>query len=135
MVSVPHKTSKYDFRGDFGKGNLAFAPELIPLILKRDKTLTYRYGDKYSYLHIGDVVNIIDQDNSSIVGTAIIRQISNALFGDIPINQVGHESYSSKEHQREVLSGYYGELGRPLEDKDSFLIIEFEIIKLEGSNS
>jgi len=46
----------------------------------------------------------------------------------LPISTEGHEVYQDKEHQRQVFSGYYAFLSRPIKDLDEFLIFEFELI-------
>jgi hypothetical protein len=38
--------------------SIKFASNLVPLIKNGTKTLTYRMGDKYEYLEVGDTVMV-----------------------------------------------------------------------------
>ena len=70
----------------------------------------------------------IKEYGGKILGKAKITKIMTTTFIDLPLNNPGHETAKNKEHQREVLSGYYAFLGRPIKDKDRFLIINFQLI-------
>jgi len=76
--------------------SIGFAPNLIPLILDGSKTLTYRLGNKYTCLNIGDKIDIRDSISGEIVATAEITEKSTVLFGNLPIKRKGHEEYSSR---------------------------------------
>lgn len=108
---------------------IAFAPELINFILEDLKVTTYRFGKKYDYLKVGDVVDIQDSSTRRIVGSAEITGKNSTTFKDLPLTSDTHESYKDKEHQRNVLSGYYAYIGRPIEDKDDFLVFDFRLLK------
>ncbi|MEW6186743.1 MAG: ASCH domain-containing protein, partial [Thermodesulfobacteriota bacterium] len=45
--------------------HIPFAPELIPLIISGQKRLTYRIGNKYGYLNVGDVVFLSDSNDKT----------------------------------------------------------------------
>jgi hypothetical protein len=92
------------------------------------KLTTYRFGNKYDYLKIGDTVSIQDSDTKVIVGKASITNKAHTVFRDIPIKTGTHESYKDKEHQRKVLSGYYAYIGRPIKNEDPFLVFDFKLL-------
>jgi hypothetical protein len=124
---VPKDTSinTEEFKPD--KYVIAFAPELISFIHDDKKLTTYRYGDKYDYLKVGDTVAIQDSDTKSIVAQVTITGKVSTTFKDLPVEIGTHESYKNKEHQRQVLSGYYAYLGRPITDNDPFLVFDFKL--------
>lgn len=107
---------------------IPFAPELVAFIAEEKKLTTYRFGTKYDYLKIGETVKIQNSATKEIVGNAVITGKCDSTFKDIPTTTGTHESYRDKEHQREVLSGYYAYIGRPIADDDPFLIFDFKLI-------
>lgn len=107
---------------------IPFVHELIKLILDKHKLTTYRYGMKYDYLKIGDTVKIQDSSSKIIVGKAKINNKSKSTFINLPLTNGTHESYRDKTRQREVLSGYYAYIGRPISDDDEFLVFDFKLI-------
>lgn len=102
-----------------------FAPELVDLILNKHKVTTYRFGLKYDYLEVGDKVNIQNSSSKEVVARARIAAKGSAKFTDLPVRQ----EFRDQEHHREVLSGYYAYLGRPIADDDLFLMFDFELIR------
>lgn len=128
MFRVPKKTSIYSSHSEHDKYILGFAPELIEFIIKNQKIRTYRFGDKYDYLQVGDQVKIFDSINKKIYGTAIITLKEKTTFKDLPLDNPGHEAYRNKDHQRKVFSGYYKFLDRQIYDSDPFVIFEFKLI-------
>lgn len=125
---VPDRTSinKKEFKPD--EYAIAFAPELIEFILQDRKLTTYRYGDKYLYLKVGDEISIQDSKTGEIRAKARITGKMKTTFGELPIQIGTHEAYRDKKHQREVLSGYYAYLGRLLVDEDPFLVFDFKLV-------
>lgn len=103
--------------------SIGFAPNLVTLIKSRSKTLTYRIDDKYSFLKVGDIINVRDSSNDQIFGTVEILNISQTTFGELPIDRVGHEVYNSKEEQRKTFEGYYN---RVVSDNEPILVFEFK---------
>jgi hypothetical protein len=120
-------TNKKEFKP--GRYVIPFAPELIAFILHNQKLTTYRFGNKYDYLNVGDLVNIQDSQSKEIVGTATVFGKSACTFKDLPLSTETHESYRDKEHQRTVQSGYYAFLGRPIADSDPFLVLSFKLVE------
>ena len=129
MARVPGKTSKYKVEPRPDLYDIPFAPELVPLILSGEKVKTYRFGLKHDYLGVGDEVNLQHYQNQEIICRAIITDKKRATFKDLPLSIPGHETYPTKEKQRQVFSGYYAYLGRPIRDEDIFLVLEFRIKK------
>jgi len=107
---------------------IAFAPELVAFIQDNLKLTTYRFGNKYNYLEVDDIVKIQNSATERIVCKAKITSKSKMLFKDLPITSGSHEAYKNKEHQREVLSGYYAYIGRLIDDSDEFLVFDFKLI-------
>ena len=105
-----------------------FAPELINNIKKKRKWRTYRFGNKYDHLKIGDEVIVRDNAGVLFKQKAIITNKPYTTFSELPLKIEGHEIYSGKEDQRRVLSTYYAYLGRVVKDNDPFLIIDFKLI-------
>lgn len=109
---------------------MTFAPELIKFIKQKNKYRTYRFADeKYSAIKVGDIVAIKQNFIEEPISQARITQVAKVKFIGLPYKTEGaHESCDSKEHQRKVLSGYYAYLGRPIQDDDPFVVIDFELI-------
>jgi hypothetical protein len=125
---VPDKTSinSDEFKADANV--IPFAPELINFILEDLKVTTYRFGRKYDYLHVGDVVSIQDSSSKQMVCKAEITGKSSTTFKELPLESGTHETYKDKEHQRGVLTGYYAYIGRPIDDEDEFLVFDFKLL-------
>jgi len=110
------------------KYTIQFAPELTKLIRKDGKVKTYRFGDKYDYLQIGDKVRLAEYQTDKLISNAIITNKEHVAFKDIPLKLSGHEEYESRDHLRKVFSSYYKYVGRAVEDNDPFLILSFDLI-------
>ncbi len=104
--------------------SIGFASNLVPLILDGSKTLTYRLGDKFEFLKIGDSINFHDSQSGKICGKIQITEKSHAKFKDLPINRTGHEVYQSKKEQRSVFTKYYGKIS----DDVTLLILGFRLL-------
>ncbi len=128
MYQTPEQTSVNNEEFKPNQCVIPFAPELIDFILAKKKLTTYRFGNKYNYLNVGDLINLQNSSTRNMVATAIITRKANTTFKDIPIKTGGHESYRNKEHQRQVLSGYYAYIGRKIADDDQFLVFDFKLI-------
>ncbi|KXK10187.1 MAG: hypothetical protein UZ22_OP11002000919 [Microgenomates bacterium OLB23] len=105
--------------------SIGFASNLVPLILDGSKTLTYRIGDKYDFLQVGDEVDMRDSSNDKVFSKVKIVEKDYTIFKDLPTDKVGHEVYSSKEEQRATFEKYYGEV----KDDDKILILGFTVIE------
>jgi hypothetical protein len=105
---------------------IGFAPKLVPLVRDGSKILTYRLGEKFDFLTIGDTIQVENSSTGTIFGEVEIVEKTHTTFADLPLNREGHEVYPSKEKQREVFAGYYG---RKPEDTDKVIILGFKLIK------
>ncbi len=126
-MKVPQKTTKYNEEPIHDKYIVGFAPELINFIKEGKKVLTYRFGNKYNYLKPEDIVKVEDTVNKKVIGKAKVISKEQTTFGELPLNIPGHETYTNKEHQRKVFSGYYAYLGKNIQDDDVFLILGFKL--------
>lgn len=125
---MPQNTSKNSDEFIPDDHVIPFAPELIEYVLAKAKMTTNRFGRKYDYLEVGDIVAIQDSSTKTIVAQAKITRKGMTTFRDLPLGAGGHNTYRDKEHQREVLSGYYAYLNRPIADDDEFLEFDFTLV-------
>jgi hypothetical protein len=125
MINVPDTTTvnTSEFKPD--DHSIAFAPELIEFIKDNQKLTTYRFGKKYDHFQVGDLVNYQNSETGEIIGKLSIINKREVTFATLPLENPTHEVYRSKEHQRQVLSGYYAYIGREIVDDDPFLIFDF----------
>jgi hypothetical protein len=105
--------------------SIGFAPNLVPLIQKGTKTLTYRIGNKYAFLSVGDTIPVRNSSTNEIFADVEITEKSYTTFADLPIDRLGHEVYSSKEEQKETFEKYY----EAVNDKDKILVLGFKVLK------
>jgi len=103
---------------------IGFAENLVHLIKSGSKILTYRLGDKYDFLKVGDVINVKDSSTGEVFGEVEITEKSSTAFKDLPIDREGHEKYSSKEEQRKTFEKYYDKV----RDEDKIIILGFKLI-------
>jgi ribosomal protein S18 acetylase RimI-like enzyme len=104
--------------------SIGFAPDLAPLILNGSKTLTYRIGDKYDFLEVGNEIDVRDDSSDTIFAKVKITEKGYTTFAELPIDRIGHEKYGSKQEQRQTFEKYYGSVN----DNDQILILAFEVI-------
>jgi uncharacterized protein YqfB (UPF0267 family) len=107
--------------------SIGFAKNLVPLIENGTKTLTYRMGDKYNFLEVGDQIAVSDSSNSRVFAEIDIIEKSHTTFGNLPTDRKGHEVYHSKEDQRATFKKYYQ---KNIEDSEPILVLGFKVIKL-----
>ncbi len=105
---------------------IGFAHNLIKKILNGEKYKTYRYGDKYVHLNVGNKVIIWDSDTGKNVAIGEIINKSIVKFGDLPVKIIGHEPYASKKEQREIFKGFYG---KEIGDDENMLVLEFKLVR------
>ncbi len=94
---------------------LKFEHDLAQMILKGDKTSTWRlYDDKD--LSVDDTIKIIDKVNPDepsswqVIGQGKINEVIEKRLGDItPEDMAGHEPFNSKDEALKKYKGYYGE--------------------------
>lgn len=104
---------------------IGFAANLVPLVKNGSKKLTYRLGDKYSFLKASDTILVKDSSDSKIFGEIKITKASQTTFKDLPIDIDKHEKYSSKEEQRKVFETYYP---GQVTDNAPIVVLEYEFL-------
>lgn len=104
--------------------SIGFAPNLVPLVQNGSKTLTYRLGDKYDYLRVGDVIGVRNSDTDEVFGMVEIVEKGWTTFGELPTDRIDHEIYGSKDEQKATFKKYYG---KDLSDEDKILVLGFKL--------
>ncbi|MDD2786360.1 MAG: ASCH domain-containing protein [Patescibacteria group bacterium] len=106
---------------------LGFAAKLVPLVKDGSKTLTYRLGDKYSFLKSGDTILVEDSSTNQPFAEIEVTSVSRTTFLDLPLDGKGHETYESKEKQRKEFEKMYK---RPVADDETVIVIAFRVVTL-----
>jgi hypothetical protein len=101
---------------------IKFAHDLIPLILNGTKVKTYRYDNKYRDIRLGATYKVIDKQTGEYVCDVVTIAKKYSTFGNLPLNDEGHEKYESREAMRKQFSIYYGKL---IHDDEPMTIIEY----------
>ncbi len=107
--------------------SIGFAPNLVPLIKNGSKTFTYRVGSKYAFLNVGDTLFVRNSQTSKNFAEVEIIKKSVTTFGDLPIDTIGHEVYSSKSEQKDIFQRYYK---RKISADEKVLILGFKVVTL-----
>lgn len=105
---------------------IGFFPDLVSLILNGSKTLTYRIGDKYDYLKIGDEIMVKDSKTGKDFAKVRVTEKSLITFKELPIDTIGHEVYASKEEQRKTFEKYYK---KSVKDDEKILVLGFMVVQ------
>lgn len=123
------KATKFDNYNNRCKNQImiGFAKELVPLIRKGEKTLTYRIGDKYKYLEAGDIILTNNSSTNEVFAELEIVSKKNVIFGELPISKKGHETYSSRSEMKHTFEKYYQ---MEIEDSAPVIVLEFKVKKL-----
>jgi hypothetical protein len=101
---------------------LKFNPIWKEKILKGEKTITVRYGEKYENLKPGDEIILIT-DNGEFISKAIVKNIYKKKLKDLD-EESQKEGISAKQLKK-YLKEYYKNI---TEDSEVF-VIEFNLIK------
>lgn len=107
------------------KTSIGFASGLVPFVLDGSKTLTYRLGEKYDFLQVGDIIAARDSSDDRMFATLQILEIQQTTFKDLPLERNGHSAYKSKEEQKEAFKKYYSNI----QDGDRVIVIGFNVIR------
>ncbi len=92
---------------------LKFKPELIELMRRGEKTITWRLFDDKN-LEEGDSVALVDKQTLTEAGHARIKEVHLKKLKDITsADYIGHERYVTKEEMYETYRGYYGDRVTP----------------------
>lgn len=65
-----------------------FAPELTNFIRNGQKLKTYRFGNKYEYLKVGDEVELREYGTNNLISKAEITDKTHTTFRDLPLDWV-----------------------------------------------
>lgn len=105
---------------------IGFAEELVPLVLDESKTLTYRLGDKYDFLQVGDEIAARNSETDEVFADLEITLKEKGTFSILRDDRDGHEVYRSEEDRRQTFERYYG---RPVTDDEPVIILGFRVVK------
>ena len=105
--------------------SLKFALDLIPLILKGEKTITWRLFDDKN-LQEGDIVHFYNSKTLNEFATAELVKVVSKKMGEIADKDFdGHEKFTSKEEMYQTYSKYYG---RKITPESLVKIIKFKLL-------
>lgn len=105
---------------------IGFAKELVPLVLDGSKTLTYRIGEKWDFLEVGDTILTDDSSTGKVFAELEIVCKEKGTFGSLRDDRDGHEVYRSTEERRKTFKKYYG---RDIEDNETAIIFEYKVTR------
>ena len=103
--------------------NLKFESKLVPLVLSKEKSTTYRLNDKN--LDVGNSCNFINSQTGEYFATAKITKIEKKKAKDISEKQEGHEKFKNRKEFYKTYEGYYK---TKVDDGTDFWIYHFELI-------
>ena len=106
--------------------SIGFAPELVPLVLDGSKTLTYRLGDKWDFLNVGDTILTEDSGTGKVFAELEITLKEKGTFGTLRDDREGHEPYRSLEERRSTFEKYYK---RSVTDDEPAIIFGFKVLQ------
>ena len=88
---------------------LGFDKKLVPLILKGEKTITWRLFGHHNRLMVNDIVFLENTQTREMFGKARITYIKDKTMKEISDgDKEGHEEFSNEKEMYKVYSGYYG---------------------------
>lgn len=104
---------------------LKFADNLVPLVLSREKTSTWRLFDDKD-LKVGDDVSLLNKKTLQEFGMARITAVKEKLLGEINESDFdGHEKFENREKMIETYRSYYGDR---VNEKTIVKMIDFELL-------
>jgi hypothetical protein len=106
---------------------LGFASKLVPLVKSGEKYLTYRLGERWDFLNVGDTIETKDSGTEETFGTLEILGKERTTFKEIEIDREGHEHYKDHEEKRNNFINLYN---RPVEDSETVIILKFKVVNL-----
>lgn len=111
---------------------LKFKPDLCELILRGEKTATWRLFDDKD-LQLGDEIQFVNSETLKSFGEGIITKIIVKTLGTLEDEDWrGHETYSSEEEMYNTYRSYYGEAVSPATEL-KIIDFTFEEIKILGN--
>lgn len=105
---------------------IGFAPNLVPLVLNGSKTLTYRLGNKYDFLQVGDRILTDNSGTGKVFAEIEITHKEKGTFGTLRDDREGHKIDRSPEERRATFQKYYK---RPVADDEPAIILGFKVIR------
>ncbi len=104
---------------------LKFRKELSELVLKREKTTTWRIFDDKD-IKQGDVMQFLVWETKEVFANAKIISVIEKKFKDLNEQDLdGHEKFGSKEEMYATYSTYYN---KTVDENTLVKIIKFELI-------
>ena len=104
---------------------LKFRKELSELILKNEKTTTWRIFDDKD-IKQGDVIQFLVWETKEVFANAKIINVIEKKFKDLDEQDLnGHEKFASKEQMYATYSTYYN---KTVDENTLVKIIKFELI-------
>lgn len=104
---------------------LKFRKELSELILKNEKTTTWRIFDDKD-IKKGDLMEFLVWETKEVFANAKIINVIEKKFKDLNEQDLdGHEKFASKEEMYETYSTYYN---KTVDENTLVKIIKFELI-------
>ncbi len=104
---------------------LKFTNQLAEIILKGDKTISWRINDEKK-ISVGDELSLCYNDGNEFA-KAIARWVKETTFGNLSYeDKEMHESFSTNEEMYKTYSKYYK---TEVTQKTKLKVIKFEIIK------
>ena len=105
---------------------IGFAPDLVPLVLNGSKTLTYRLGNKWDFLEVGDTILTDDSGTGKVFAELEITLKEKGTFATLRDDREWHEMYRTPEERRATFEKYYK---RPIADDEPALILGFKVVR------
>jgi len=104
---------------------LKFRKELSELVLKKEKTTTWRIFDDKD-IKQGDVMQFLVWETKEVFANAKIINVIEKKFKDLNEQDLdGHEKFASKEEMYATYSTYYN---KTVDENTLVKIIKFELI-------
>lgn len=106
---------------------LKFMPHLAEMILRGEKTCTWRFFDEKG-LQIGDKITFINKKSGEVFGTAKIMECYPKTFGTLSDEDyIGHEGFTSEEEMYKTYRSYYPD--REVGPDTELKVVRFEFEK------
>lgn len=107
---------------------LKFRKQLSELILKNEKTTTWRIFDDKD-IKVGDIMQFLVWETKEVFTNAKITEVVEKTFKELDEQDLdGHEKFESKEEMYSTYSTYYN---KKVDENTIVKIIKFELIKEE----
>ncbi len=103
---------------------LKFDPKLVPLVLNKSKTSTWRLWDDKN-LSTNDIVDFLDSQSGEHFATAKLTEVIEKPLKELTIeDKRGHETFNSDQEMYDTYHHYYG---KPVNGETLIKIIRFKL--------